>query len=255
MTHSSVSIAMRRIDMKNKIILKWLLILGCMALILGLGVLKTRISLAGSDTPTPNPHQLEVLNMIHDAQFALTGMPENSQIYERKLSNAVGLATEMALNIGKPRKTRPAWTPVPTQIFPTWETGMSEGDPAHIGDDIENTWSGGFGGQNYQVSAGSLAGDPDQGIVDVWVISQNFTQRRFARYPTPLKSGSARIQSWEGTRLTLTTKGGDTLYFEVTAQQFVSSMREVAPTTTPLLDEYPTFAPTYAIDPFYTPYP
>ncbi len=241
--------------MKNKTTLKWLLILGCMALILGLGVLKTRISLAGSDTPTPNPHQLDALNMIQGEQLWLTqGAPR--QIVEPRLTYWVGRATEMALNVGKLRKTRPARTPVPTQIFPTLEIGMSEGQPGHAtGDDIENNWSGGFDGQNYTAYAGSVSGDLDQGIVDVWVVSQNFTQRRFARYLTPVKSGPARIQSWQGTRLILTTKGGDTLYFEVTAQQFVSSLREAAPTTTPLLDVYPTFAPTYAIDPFYTPYP
>ena len=241
--------------MKNKTTLKWLLILGCIALILGLGVLKTRISLARSGAPTPDSSQLDALDMIQGAQLLLTQRPEDRQIVEPKLTHAVWLATDMALNVGKPKKVSPASTPVP-EIFPTHETRIGEGQPGNVtGDDIENNWTGGFDGQNYVVYAGSLAGDPDQGVVDVDVMSLNFTQGRFARYLTPVKSGPARIQSWQGTRLILTTQGGDTLYFEVTAQQFVSSLREVVPTLPPLLDEYPTLAPTYAIDPFYTPYP
>jgi hypothetical protein len=241
--------------MKNKAIINWFLILSCIAVILGLGSLATKTSLANLNTPTPNSGQLDVLEMIQSAQLSLTQRPDNRQIMEPQLTDEVDWATQLALDYSKPKPLITAILPTP-KIIPTLECGIFEGQPSNITEPIENTWDCGINGQNYVVYAGAAGGiDPNQGVIEVRVMNQNFTRMKWSQHLTPTKSGPVRIQSWVGTRLTLTTKGGDTLYFDVAAQRFVSSLTEVVPTLTPLPNDYPTLAPSFMTNPVATPYP
>jgi hypothetical protein len=241
--------------MKNKTIIKWVLILGCIILVLGMGALKVKTSLANLNTPTPDSHQLIALEMIQSAQSDLTQIPNDRQVMEPQLTYDVRFATEMALNKSKPKPIITASTPIP-KIFPTMEPHIwEETGSAVVHDAIENWFSGGFNGQDYTVYAGADSVDPSQGVLDIHVISQNFVRAKWVRYLTPMKSGSVRIQSWVGPRLILSTKSGETLYFDLAAEQFVSSLTVIVPTFPPLPKNNPTIAPTFPIYPTVNPYP
>jgi len=82
-------------------------------------------------------------------------------------------------------------------------------------------------GKYVLVFAGTLASDPEQGVVIVLVESP----RQYRQYLTPTKSGAISITGAEGLRLVIrSSNNNETYYFDVPAQKFVNSLDEVVPT-------------------------
>jgi hypothetical protein len=96
---------------------------------------------------------------------------------------------------------------------------------------ITNAWQDIVDGNYVLVFAGSLANDPEQGVVIVLLESP----RQHRQYLTPTKSGVISIIGVEGLRLILcSSDNNETYYFDVPALRFVSSLDEIVPTATAL---------------------
>ena len=134
---------------------------------------------------------------------------------------------------------------------PTSPVGFREGGTSdfHAWEAIiKNRWSQYLNENEYiLVYAGELGSEmeyPGRGVV---FVSRRFAGRgsSFNRYLLPEGTGWVRISEVSGDYLVLTSKEGATFYFYIPAQQFVTSLRDTAPTVTP----FPTRIPTQ------TPYP
>jgi len=164
---------------------------------------------------------------------------------EEKLAMAERVATEQAK--GQPALKNPNQTPelIPVKD-PTFQTGIFEGQAGEFKPSqakIQNRWQGIVNGDYVIVFAGSLGNDSEQGIVYVQRISSDKRSTTWTSYPTPEKLGPVRIVQAETFRLVLDTDGGNTLYFDVPAQRYVSSLTEIVPTITPIPTPLPTTAP------------
>jgi hypothetical protein len=103
--------------------------------------------------------------------------------------------------------------------------------------DAQNEWFGFIGGNSTNVFAGALVGEPDQGVVHLFI---NFPTRGFdEQILTPTKHGGVHVVSEQNNRLTLVSTDGTTYYFDVPARRFVASQTEVVPSATPP----PTYTP------------
>jgi hypothetical protein len=99
---------------------------------------------------------------------------------------------------------------------------------AHLADDF---WIGKSGETYIVVYTGYLRSEPDQGVI--YIYPENIG--KWIKILTPDKSGLYKITSYRDCRLVLDSTGGKTIYFDVLALQFASSMDEVLPTATPFL--------------------
>jgi hypothetical protein len=97
------------------------------------------------------------------------------------------------------------------------ETGFNPFGPEFA---AENRWVEHVGAQDLAVVAGASRGDPDQGLVAVFM--SELRTGRDGWYPTPAKAGSVHIVSAVGERLTLASRNGTMFVFDVAARQFVS---------------------------------
>lgn len=164
---------------------------------------------------------------------------------EEKLAMAERVATEQAK--GQPAPKNPNQTPELIPVTdPPFQTGIFEGQAGEFKPSqakIQNRWQGIVNGDYVIVFAGSLANDSEQGIVYIQQISSDKRSTTWTSYPTPEKSGAVHIVQAETFRLVLNTDGGNTLYFDVPAQRYVSSLTEIVPTVIPIPTSLPTAAP------------
>jgi hypothetical protein len=243
--------------MKKRSIQSWMfpLVIILLIVILGMQIKQPSIAQERDSTPTPNHFQQDMLQIIQDAQTRLTQFPgdptEQAHELTRIAINAEA-ATEAAENIKNPKPTRKIepFIPVESTIIPN-PTGIFPSRPSmgsfHSWVDIvpENVWFGNIMGQNVTVFAGASGDDPNQGLLYVIVVSNNGAHYTWGGYLTPVKSGSVHIEGYDGLRLTLKTKGGDSLYFDAAALRFISSLSEIVPTITPLPNTHATIPPTW----------
>ncbi len=235
--------------MRSKPEIKWLIFgLSFLALLL-IGVRLTRAAEV-KRTPPPFSFQIGDMDSIHSLLTLLVTEPERKGTLEILLTQQVGTATKDAIKaeaLVNPLAfgTPTVGTPIPTPILPTaglgyMPTGIIKGDypEAHlyyINPIIDDRWIGFIMNQRYIVYAGAKSDDPLQGILIVIVVPANGSNQQFQTYLAPVKSGSLAIQSESKGRLTITTKGGDTIYFDVPSQSFISSLTALSPaTTTPI---------------------
>ena len=86
--------------------------------------------------------------------------------------------------------------------------------------DIHNEWQDVVAGQWVQVYAGSIAGDPSQGVVIVRVSPLDWsTTTTVGVYP--VRAGALRIVSAVNSTLVLQTPGGSHLRFDAAARKFL----------------------------------
>ena len=244
--------------MKKRNILSWMfpLVIILLIVILGMQIKQPSIAKEGDSTSTLNHDQQDLLQIIQAAQSHLTQYPDDpteQAIAQTRIAKHAEVATEVAENIINPKPTKKIepFIPVESTIIPN-PTGIFPSRPSmgsfHSWVDIvpENVWFGNIMGQNVTVFAGASGDDPNQGLLYVIVVSNNGAHYTWGGYPTPVKSGSVHIESYDGSRLTLKTKGGDSLYFDAAALRFISSLSEIVPTITPLPNTHPTVIPTMA---------
>ena len=251
--------------MKKRSVPRWMFPLVIIFLIVLLVMQIKQPSTAQENVPTLNHDQQELIQIIQAAQTRLTQSPDNpteQAIAQTRIARHAEVATEVAENIINPKPTKKSEPfipvevtdiPMPTGIF----TNISKAQFFWVDIVPENRWQGYIMGQNMRVYAGASGDDPNQGLLYVIVVSNNGAHYTWGGYPTPVKSGSVHIESYDGSRLTLKTKDGDTLYFDAAALRFISSLSEIVPTITPLPNTYPTIVPTWApnVTPNVNPYP
>lgn len=255
--------------MKKQLVIKWL-IFGLFLLAIFLGTQMTQASQTGRVLPT-SINQWMMVRDIDSLQTVIIDHPELKLTIIPLMTERVGTATQVAINIGE-NYTQSASgkisvvTPVPplpdlptTTIFPT---KIEQGDFSTFihsnlfNDNIESVWSGQIMNQNIYVFSGAEDVDPMQGVLDIQVMARSTYPQTWVRYLSPVRSGSLRIQSIDGYRLTLTTKSGVTIYFDVASQSFISSLDAVSPVTkTPMPNITPTSWPTLNQNTYSTPFP
>lgn len=106
---------------------------------------------------------------------------------------------------------------------------------------LSNAWQGWVGESWVQVFAGVQTADPQQG--ELWLRVLNSADA--AHLSGPAGSGALTILSAQGSRLTLESAAGETLYFDAAARSFLSDPQESLPAVEP----QPTFTPTSALCP------
>ena len=105
---------------------------------------------------------------------------------------------------------------------------------------ITNAWQDLVNGEYILVFVGTLASDPEQGVVIVMVDPPRHTRQ----YLTPTRSGAISITDVVGLRLVIRSSStGEIYYFDVPAQKFVSSLDEVVPTATTIPTRTATMTP------------
>jgi len=107
---------------------------------------------------------------------------------------------------------------------------------------ITNAWQELVNGYYILIFVGSLANDPDQGVL----LLESELPGDSGGYLTPRKNGTVRIVRVKGLRLVLETPTNDIFYFDVPARRFVNSLDEIVPTATPLPAISATPTPTLA---------
>jgi hypothetical protein len=114
---------------------------------------------------------------------------------------------------------------------------------------IHNIWRQyGNNSEHIVVYAGELGSEtkyPGRGVVYVLRVNSAGRSGNRKEYLLPEGTGWVRISEVKGDIIILTSKEGQTFYFYLPAQQFVSSLTDTAPTVTPL----PTSAPLPTIEP------
>ena len=210
-------------------------------------------SMSGQSYPTPSIRYIASLeDEIKTYREMLNGAldEQTRRSIEEKLAMAERVATEQAK--GQPAPKNPDQTPelIPVKD-PIFQPGIFEGQAGEFKPSqakIQNRWQGIVNGDYVIVFAGSLGSDSEQGIIYVQQISSNKRSTTWTSYPTPERRGSVRIVQAEIFRLVLDTGNGNTFYFDVPAQRYLSSLTEIVSTITPISTPLPTTAPV-------TPYP
>lgn len=70
-------------------------------------------------------------------------------------------------------------------------------------------------GQRVTVFAGSLRGDPRQGVLLVRVLPMDEGRRGGRHYSAPKGCGTLRLVGWSGDRLKLIARSGESIWFEL----------------------------------------
>jgi len=162
----------------------------------------------------------------------------------KSLKNKIEILSRVATQIAIAQKNTPVpWTMTldnrPTATRPT---GLREGGTSdfHAWEAvIQNIWSQ-YANNNEHVTvyAGEIGSEmkyPGRGAVFVLRYPADSSHGgSFNQYLLPEGTGWVRISKIEGDTLILTSKEGETFYFYLPAQQFVSALEETAPTVTPL---------------------
>jgi hypothetical protein len=185
--------------------------------------------------------------------------PEMRHGIQTKLEILRRVATQRALIIATAIIT-PGIT-VATRPTPTLPIGLREGGTSdfHAWEaDIKNIWSQ-YTNNNEHVTvyAGELGSEmefPGRGVLFVSRVNSAGRGGSFNRYLLPEGTGWVKISEVRDGYLVLLSKEGRTFLFYLPAQQFVTSLTEIAPTVTSLPTSRPL--PTFRIPPIHlTPYP
>ena len=178
----------------------------------------------------------------------LTANPEPTQkaLLEQKLEllessdqNRLEGVANAATKVANPCDLMP--TPLP-QVQSERQEGILNGLLAPISPSSfsgTNQWQGYVNGQWTVVYAGADGQDTQQGLL--WVAVESTGE--FSRYPAGQPGGALTILSGQGAVLTLSDESGATLYFDVAARSYLSSVDQVLPTQEP----QPTLTPTASI--------
>lgn len=112
---------------------------------------------------------------------------------------------------------------------------------------ITNAWQDMVDGEYVLVFAGTLADNPEQGVIIVYTNSHH----QFRQYLTPTKSGTISIVDTNGLRLIIHSSEYDLIYyFDVPAQKFVNSLDAIVPTVTAFSTPTKPIATTTASSPY-----
>lgn len=136
---------------------------------------------------------------------------------------------------------RPPVTPeiAPTGIF---DDERFKAQWKAFGFSVENAWFGIVNGNLVTIFAGAYTNDTERGRLQV---SMMLPYQEFqAEFAPPANHGTLTIVDEQDNRLEILAADGATLYFDVPAMSFVSSMIEVVPTMTPLPTYTPIILPT-----------
>jgi hypothetical protein len=115
--------------------------------------------------------------------------------------------------------------PGPTGIF---ENNYVRFSGSKLGVEAVNGWGGVVDGKIVGIWAGSVIGDPEQGVLYLML---NYTYEE--SFVTETKHGALRILAEQNNRLTAVAIDGTAYYFDVPARCFVTSLDEVVPSVTP----------------------
>jgi hypothetical protein len=177
-----------------------------------------------------------------------------SEEMRHSLETKIEILSRVATQIAMIKETPPARALITLSSRPTatFVTGLREGGTSdfHTWEaDIKNIWRQyGINQEHIVVYAGELGSEtkyPGRGVV--YVLRATSAGRGGSRneYLLPEGTGWVRIADVKGDYLVLTSKEGKIFYFYLPAQQFVSTMTDIAPTVTPL----PTSMPLPTIGP------
>jgi hypothetical protein len=182
-----------------------------------------------STTPSPtNPGSQQTTEAPYPGPLTSSTPSMNAQTVEVILTQKAMAGTRMAMS----KYPTPYYEP--TGIYSD-ESVQASG--MKMGMDAQNEWFGFIDGNSTNVFAGALVGEPDQGVVHLFI---KFPPRGFdEQILTPTKHGGVRVVSEQDNRLTLVSTDGTTYYFDVPARRFVASLTEVVPSATPP----PTYTP------------
>src|SRR5579859_5061525 len=173
-------------------------------------------------------------------------------------------ATPAALTVTSgPATTTPGVRPTPTlePFVPGIYTSKAAPEPS-ANHTMTNWWQDLVNGERVQVFAGALQDNtiyppgPAQGLVVVNTIAIDVVNSTLQEYDAPSGTGVLTITAVSGSRLTLQSHNGGTLYFDVPTRQFVDSLSttSTAPTATLLPTILPDIeAPSQTAVPY--PYP
>ena len=144
---------------------------------------------------------------------------------QEKLAMAERMQAEQAAGAQLPRREKAA-PPLPQAAAPNLPEPLQEGifdgsqglvRPSSA--DILNVWQGARNGNVFQVFAGSLPGDPSQGILLVVQIAPDMKRKTTWLRP-PGQPGALRITAAGGPLLTLAGQDGSTLTFNLDTLSF-----------------------------------
>lgn len=198
------------------------------------------VSATGTPIETSVIWQLQLLRMYEEALKKDNLSPEMRDSLETKIEIYRRVATEIEISRHITRTPQPAVT---RRYLPTATlfVGLREGGSSDFHNweaIIHNIWRQyGNNSEHIVVYAGELGSEtkyPGRGVV--YVLRVNSAGRGGTRkeYLLPEGTGWVRISEVKGDILVLTSKEGDTFYFYVPGQQFVSTLMDTAPTVTPL---------------------
>lgn len=168
-----------------------------------------------------------------------TNYPPFKQTYEVGLQqtiNALALTpTPTGYSLPRITDTPFLMTPVGTPAG----VGVITNDFIRLPDTIiNNAWYETTGNNSAMVYAGAKKTNPSQGIIGVERFSSSGNAVTHW-YLAPTNAGAVTIVGAQGERLTLSSRSGLTLYFDVPSESFVSSLVVVVPTATLV----PTYTP------------
>lgn len=212
--------------------------------------LETEVSVSGSPAATNiSPEVRQIL----EYQEALK--KENlSEEMRKSLENKIEILSRVATQsvVAKAITGTPHPLTFSSRPTATFTTGLREGGTSdfHTWEAvIQNIWRQyGNNHEHIVVYAGELGSEmdyPGRGVVFVLRVTSAGRGGSFNRYLLPEGTGWVRISDIKGDYLVLTSKEGKTFYFYLPAQQFVATLKNIAPTVTPL----PTPGPLPTIGP------
>lgn len=213
----------------------------CLVAILGYSTVRGAVTkpkpFAYTPVPTDifNPSLSEIQVLEQELQGDLD--IETRKSLEAKLQIIYAQATQQAIGIQQ-MTTTPAngktFIPPTFEFKGQRETGIIQYPSVPFPSteyEITNAWQDIVDGKYVLVFAGTLANDPEQGVVIVLVESP----RQYRQYTTPTKSGAISITDVKGLRLVIRSLDNNRIfYFDVPAQKFVNSLDDIVPTATTL---------------------
>ena len=192
-----------------------------LAALLALGALKMAAPAEGQAGPsaaaTPNARTLGLPsrnNAPADKQAVIDAEERVYQEASKRQPLPKGRATPLPVSAESDRRRTEGRAAGAGTLYP-----VGGSYPVRTADKYENRWVEEKGEATVGVWAGAEAGDPEQGIVSMVVLSPAGLGRQSFR--TPGRAGSVRITGVSSERLELTAKNGTHFTFDVTTHTFV----------------------------------
>lgn len=214
--------------------------------VLGLSIQHIAAARTKPTSALPNYISSEIQSLEQELQGNLD--EEARKNLEAKLELLYREATRQAVSVQNLTSTparRSTFIPPTFTFNGQRETGIIENPSVPFSSmdfKITNAWQELVNGNYILIFAGSLAYDPDQGVL----LLESELPGDSGEYLTPRKNGTIRIVKVKGLRLVLETLTNDIFYFDVPARRFVNSLDEIAATATPLPAISATPTPTLA---------